>query len=563
MEYELLMVSTAREAEERAPHFRECLGQHLIASYVGRYGYKARVYFGSVQECREALRKEVELHRVRMVGFYIGADTLVPVANLIRWLKKTYPVTAFVGGPEAYGAGEGFLRDSLCDYIIPGEGEKPVLGLLRHVVDGAGTLRQIRSLKYIDGTGRYFENALEEPIEDLDDMPFPKRENSLNRSFRMSPSIGILTGRGCPYHCSFCFEGAASKKVRLRSMQNVFAEIEMVLGENKNLRCVNVYDDTFTLQRERVEAFCAYMKEKGLSWTCEGHVARICREPELLGKMVESGMAAMQIGIESGSRRVLEAYHKNTTPEMIEEAVRICKQAGLPTLEGNYIVGGAFETQETMRESIEHAKRLLEIGRGMLELSTVFLAPYCGTPVTERPEAFGLRIEEGLNGRVVLTMRDAVVSTAEMTAEQIVEAKRKFDEEIAEKYHTEAVKCRKQELIRGAGCLGRQMRVNQNWCTAWGRYPHLRNFLRHLTAQEQTAGADRYPVRTVGGYIFQDGRLSADGIALAGLEAMCVLWADGRRTLRRIAEQEGIALDRTLALYAELNERGYLYFSEF
>lgn len=50
----------------------------------------------------------------------------------------------------------------------------------------------------------------------------------------------------------------------------------------------------------------------------------------------------------------------------------ICKEVGLLTLEGNYIIGGAFETEETVWESIEHAKRLLELGRGMLELSTVF-----------------------------------------------------------------------------------------------------------------------------------------------------------------------------------------------
>lgn len=563
MNYDLLLINMARDADERAPHFRECIGQHLIASYVGQYGYKAMVYSGNAPGSKEVICKEIERFKVCMIGFYIGADTLATVTNVIRWLKKTYPVITFVGGPEAYAVGQDFLRTTLCDYIIPGEGEKPVLGLLKYVVDGRGTLRNIRSLRYLDEKGEYVENELETPIEDLDAMPFPRRENSLNKMFRMNSSIGILTGRGCPYHCSFCFEGAVSKMVRFRSMQNVIAEIEEVCIENTGLQCVNVYDDTFTLQRQRVEAFCEYMKGKGLVWTCEGHVARLCQEPDLLEKMVRSGLAAMQIGIESGSRAVLEAYHKNTTPEMIEEAVRICKQAGLPTLEGNYIIGGAFETEKTVRESMEHAKRLLEIGRGMLELNTVFFAPYCGTPITKKPEKFGLKIEEGLNRHTVMTMRDAVVSTEEMTTEQIVLAKRRFDAELVEKYYSEAIKCTKQDLLRGASCRNRKMRINQNWCASWERYPYLREFIRHLTVQEQTIDVHKFPVRTVSGYIYADGVLSADGINVTGIEAKCVFWADGKRTLFEIAEQERINLEDIVEKYTELNERGYLYFSEF
>ncbi len=563
MSYELLLMNIARNASERSPHFRECLGQHLIASYVEQYGYSVRVYSGDVLECEKVLCREIEFHKVRMIGFYIGADTLSVVINVIKWLKKKYSVTVFVGGPEAYATGKDFLKSCPCDYVIPGEGEKPVLGLLKYVIDGYGVLKNIRSLRYCDDTGTYYENALEEPIQDLDSLPFPKRKNSLNKTFRMNSSIGILTGRGCPYHCSFCFEGATSKLVRFRSIKNVIAEIEEVRKENPNLKCVNVYDDTFTLQRQRIEEFCKYMKRKGLLWTCEGHVARICHEPDLMKKMVESGLIAMQIGIESGSRKVLEAYNKNTTPEMIQKAVSICKQAGLITLEGNYIIGGAFETEETIHESIEHAKSLLEIGRGMIELSTVFFAPYCGTPITKNPEKFGITIEKELNKHIVFTMRDAVVTTNGMSTEQIIKAKQKFDEEITKKYYLEAIKCTKTELLRGASRNNRQMRINPNWCIAWERYSYLKNFMRHFDIREQTIDSHKFPVRTVSEYIYKEDVLLAGDVKLQGMDAKYVVWADGRRSICEIAEQEGIVLEHVLDKYTELNEKGYVYFSKF
>lgn len=563
MSYELLLMNIARNAAEQASHFRECLGQHLIASYVGEYGYHARVYSGDVLDCKEIIRKEIELHNVHVIGFYIGADTRVLVTHVAKWIKERYSVTVFVGGPEAYAADANFLKESLCDFIIPGEGEKPVLGLLRYLIDHIGTLSKIKSLRYINCAGEYVENNMEPPIENLDAMPFPKRENSLNKMFRMGSSIGVLTGRGCPYQCSFCFEGAVSKMVRFRSIENVIAEIEAVCRENPNLKCVNVYDDTFTLQRQRVEAFCEYMKGKGIFWTCEGHVARICQEPDLLEKMVKSGLVAMQIGIESGSLTVLEAYHKNTTPQMIEDAVKICKKAGLPTLEGNYIVGGAYETKNTVRESIEHAKRLLELGRAMLELNTVFFAPYCGTPITKNPGNYGMDINETLNRHMNVTMRDAVCSTECMTTEQIVEAKREFDRELTEKYYKEALKCMKKELIRGAGYEHQQMRINRNWCAAWEKYPHLKLFIRHLDESEQTIDADKYPVRTVHEFTYLDGILSADGIELAGMDAVLVFEADGKRTIREIVKQQKLEIAKGMKRYVALNERGYLYFSEF
>lgn len=168
-----------------------------------------------------------------------------------------------------------------------------------------------------------------------------------------------------------------------------------------------------------------------------------------------------------------------------------------------------------------------------------------------------------MNRHVVTTMREVVVATESMTAEQIVFAKRKFDGELTKKYYTEAVKCTKQDLLRGTSYKKRKMRVNQNWCAAWERYSYLREFIRHLDEQEQTIEVCKFPIRTISEYIYVDGVLSAIGVELMGMEAKCVLWADGKRSIEEIARQEGINLHNIMRIYATLNERGFLYFSEF
>lgn len=564
MVYELLLLNIIRNSETQAIHFKECLGQHLIASYVKQYGFNAKVYSGDVLSAKSVISNEIDKSQVDILGFYVGADTVVMVSHIIKWIKSVFPDKyVIVGGPEAYALGEKFLADTKCDYIIAGEGEIPMLNILKFLYEDKGELKDIKSLRYIDYQGVYHCNPLEDLIENLDDIPFPDNRNSLNKSFRMRESIGILTGRGCPYNCAFCFEGATSKTVRLRSMSNVIREIEEVRKSNPNLLCVSVYDDTFTLDEKRVMEFCQYMKMCGLRWTCEGHVARICQKPDMIRVMVESGLLAMQIGIESGSQKVLDGYNKHTTPEMIERVVEICKEAGVPTLEGNYIIGGAFETEETLTESLEHAKRLIDKGRGMIEISTVFFSPYFGSPITKKPEKFDMTIDQNEVEHNVVTMRDVVVETKELNRLDIIRWKEYFEDEIKKHYYEVAKTSNKNEIIKGMSIDSKRLRINQNWMAAWKLISYMSEFSMHASEEEQTIEEYKYPIRTISNYDYYPGRFIAQGVELKGVEADAIYWANGRNTVQEVSDILGVEIEFLKEIFSGLNERCLVYYSEF
>lgn len=563
MSYDMLLLNISRSASEKATHFQECLGQHLIASYVKQFGYQAKVYSGDVIGCKDIISHELLKHHVKMVGLYVGADNVHLTSNIVKWIKTHFSAVVFVGGPESYSLNRNFLVRTNCDYIVYGEGEVPCLNLLRFVVDGTGERSGIKSIKYINEKGDFVENEMEGLVMELDTLPFPDKKNSLNRRFRSTKMVGILTGRGCPYHCGFCFEGAASKTVRLRSIQNVTEEIEQIRQKNADLKIVNVYDDTFTLSRSRVMEFCDYMKSSGLKWTCEGHVSRICNDPELVQIMTDSGLYAMQIGIESGSRKVLNAYQKNITPEEIIDVVRVCKEAGLMTLEGNYIVGGALESEETIQESIAHAKKLIEAGRCMIDISTVFFAPYANTPITKNPAAYEMKIENYQNSHTVASMAEAVVSTKYLTTSEIVLWKRKFDKELREVYVSEAAKCGKDELLKRWSAGERKLEINRRWRVAFQEHPHMEEFIKHLDSGEQEYSAMKYPVRTVQGLKHQNGRAESDGIVLEGEEKEYIMLADGKQTIAEICALKEKSEEYVEKIYRSLNSRCLVYYSEF
>lgn len=559
MKYELLLMNLSRNADRQYSHFRECLGQHSIAAYLAQHDFRAQVYSGDILKGKEVLLKECEVNAVKIVGFYLAADNLIFMKNFISWIKSHTDLIVIVGGPESNAQGEAFLRETGCDFIMPGEGEIPMYQLLSYLVDGIGSLSDVNNIRYLDGE-IYRENSMAQPICNLDSLPTARRVDSMHRNFRMGHSIGILTGRGCPFHCAFCFEGAASKIVRYRSVQNVMQEIDEVRLYNPKLKHVNLYDDTFTLNRNRVLEFCREFKARGLTWTCEGHVSCIYCDEELLREMVESGLRGMQLGIESGDSEVLSGYHKHTTPEMIVQAVALLKKVGIEVVEGNYIIGGAFESHQSLEKSLAHAKELLKVGRGILELSTVYLAPYSGTPISRHPDQYGLFICQERAKRIRYSMAEDVVFTEDLSCEDIIAWKKRFDTELLQAYFQEAKRCTKEDIY----FLNKSIiQSNGRWMAAYAQIPHLAEFQLHLTAEEQTYHLKKYPIRTGNDYFMKENQVLVDEIRLEGIAGQAWLLSNGIYTVEEIAHILQLTLEQAQNLFCMLNNQALLYFSPF
>ena len=370
--HDILLLNIVRD-NSLSSSFLDCLGQHSIASYLEINGYAARVFSGRTSEVKGIVNSELE-HSIKVVGFYVSSDNLNITYNIIKWIKRNYDLKVIIGGPEAVSCNEDFLRQTGCDISIESEGEEPVKRYLDYIY-GKDNLESIPNIKYIDENDCFVKNPVTYCLKNLDDVPYPNRNNSLNGQFRQGSMVGILTGRGCPFSCSFCYEGANSKNVRFRSISHVMDEIDDIIANNPNLTVINVYDDTFTLIKDRVYEFCNEIKKRNVFWVCEGHISNIIKYPEMLEYMVDSNLIGLQIGIESGSDKVLKAYNKKTTSQDILEVVKICKKAGLSSLAGNFIIGGAFEDLNTYNDSLNLAKEMIKEGRAMFECRTVFLAP--------------------------------------------------------------------------------------------------------------------------------------------------------------------------------------------
>ncbi|MBI4567040.1 MAG: radical SAM protein [Planctomycetes bacterium] len=230
-------------------------------------------------------------------------------------------------------------------------------------------------LPAVDGTPWLRNNV--GPFPDLETIPIKDYEVfDLKNLFRAKKGWhSVLTSRGCPYKCTYCFNlevvdrykaegGAKGVKEYLRhyTLDRVFEEINMIHAKHPEIKTIIFDDDLFTLNKEYVLKFCArYRKETaGIPYVVNAHVQVF--DEEMARALKESGCVICKFGLESGSaalrKDVLFRYMSNA---QIERAFAAANGVGLHT-SAFVMVGLPKESPEMVRETLEMCSRI-KVGR--------------------------------------------------------------------------------------------------------------------------------------------------------------------------------------------------------
>ncbi|HOT75940.1 MAG TPA: radical SAM protein [Candidatus Wallbacteria bacterium] len=409
----------------------EPLGLNSLAAFVEDKGYFARVYSGPVHEAAKILTGADSEKCFDAIGLYCDFETVSTVESFSSFIKEKTSARVFIGGPQAVALGESFLKKSRCDAVVRGEGEYPLYELLEFFLHGRGRIEDIAGASYLDSAGNFVQIPPRPPIAQVDLLPL-RKAGADARPGKTVKNYSILTGRGCPFRCAFCYEGSVSAGVRLRSVDKSLAEIERALVNNPAIKYIWFADDTFTLSPSRMEAFSKGLaklrRNFDFAWFCECHPSAMIKWPDTLSMMVESGLVRMQIGMESGDARVISLYKKQASLEDIQRTVELSYKSGLPQLTGNMIIGGAAESKATFKKTAAFAKKLIELGPGMTDITSTFFLPLPGTAITLAPSEFDLKFTDP--GSITSIGDMAVVETKKLSREQIVSMRLDFTRKI-------------------------------------------------------------------------------------------------------------------------------------
>jgi anaerobic magnesium-protoporphyrin IX monomethyl ester cyclase len=309
----------------------------------------------------------------------LGLNTMTPVIDAafaaIR-IARSYVSTIIVGGPHvSVWKQDIFQQCPEIDFGVVGEGEQTVVELVRSLESGEPS-------KSVPGViCRDYVGSPRALIADLDTLPFPARDllpfDKYHYPLLKGKSVTTLfTSRGCPFHCIFCDKSVFGSRWRARSAANTLLEVDEIVTKF-NIKSFIIYDDLFTVNKERVREFCEGILKRGyeLDWKCESRVNLV--DLETLKLMKRAGCSMIAYGVESGNQHGLDYLKKKIKIKEIQRAFTITHQAGIETM-AYFILGIPVESYEDELQTIKFAK---EINSTYVQFSV--LSPLYGTKLFE------------------------------------------------------------------------------------------------------------------------------------------------------------------------------------
>ena len=170
---------------------------------------------------------------------------------------------------------------------------------------------------------------------------------------RRFPFTMAIINFGCPFKCDFCIANTLGYKYR--NADNALEELRYI--RSLGIKEVFFEDFTFEANRKNTEAICRRMIEEklNLSWICSSRVNTL--DEPLLKLMKQAGCHTVMLGVESGDEALLRRYTKGIRINQIEQAFALCRSLSIKTL-GHFIIGLPGETEETIRKTINLAKKI-------------------------------------------------------------------------------------------------------------------------------------------------------------------------------------------------------------
>jgi radical SAM superfamily enzyme YgiQ (UPF0313 family) len=372
------------------------LGVAYIASILRNQGVEVEIYSQDVNHySEEHLTKILDYENYDMVGIgtvagYYPYRKLIKIAEAINASVNRQNFRFIISGHMVSASPELMLYKTKADVAVVGEGEETIKELVQTGFQEhrkiKGTVWRIHDCIYT--------NEPRELIENLDVLPFPAYDlfpmeyYRLQRLPHIEPnefSASVITGRGCSFHCTFCYR--LMEGIRLRSVHSIANEIRW-LQQHYRVSYIDFADDLTMVSKARTKELCEALEPLKIKWRCEGRLNYA--DIETLEMMKKAGCVFINYGIESLDDTVLKNMKKALTEQIIIQGVENTLEVGIsPGL--NIIWGNVGDDIDTLQKSVEF---LLKYDDGSQIRTIRPVTPYPGCELFNLAKKKGLVIDE-------------------------------------------------------------------------------------------------------------------------------------------------------------------------
>ncbi len=330
-----------------------------------------------------------------LVGYFSVTPGFDNLLKIIKEVRQNSSVLQIMGGPHLTALPESLPKE--IDLAVAGEGEEVLAEIIDLLQKEHGLpkeeLYKIKSLVFRD-KGEIVKTSRGEGIKNLDEIPLPARDllnitgyfPNLIRAFptKTFRSSGMMTSRGCPYHCIFCQENVLSR-FRSHTAERTVAEIQELV-EKYQVNFIQIMDDQFLVNRERLKQIVDLVRIKGLhkktAFYCYLRANQITEETAKLLRLMN--VKLVFIGFESGSDRILKFLKDpSCSVEKNQQAYGLCRQNNIEVY-GSFIIGSPQETMADVKMTYDFIRK-----NRMATAEVFILTPLPGTKIWDYAQEKG------------------------------------------------------------------------------------------------------------------------------------------------------------------------------
>ncbi len=391
--------------------WHELLGVGFLSTVLKRAGFTPWVeVFGNTRRLAALIEETNPL----FVGVPVISGSHGWAEHVARTVKNTHPhLPVIMGGPHPTFYPDA-IRDSAFDALVRGEAEESVLDMAVALM-GQRSVDAIRDIpnvvtRHEDGSPRV--NPLRHLSANLDDIGPSDREIYQRLPyFRQETLFPVLTTRGCPYSCSYCFNHhyremyrGNGKPIRLRDMDSVLAECRE-LKERHGATCLNFVDDIFGLKQDWALAFLdRYATEVAVPFLC--NTKSDLFNEDMARALKKAGCHALQFGLESAGEDVRKTLRRTDKDHHYDALSGLGRKYDLP-LRAYYMIGVPGQGVQGSLDTITLARRM-----GVKYAFVSIFQPYPGTTLGDMLRAQGV-VEDSPDDLHQSALRASVVKDTE------------------------------------------------------------------------------------------------------------------------------------------------------
>lgn len=291
-------------------------------------------------------------------------------------IKRRIDVPILMGGSHVSAMPLQMLQDHDVDYVIRGEGERPLVEFLKAFMSG-GSMQDVPNLGF-----KHDHKPTLNPMEEayaLEDLPWADFSDLKTDRYKLDdrPLCFITTSRGCPHECAFCSVHLTfGNKFRTRSLDDITQEISRRYADG--YRVFDFEDDNLSFKRDYfkglLNSLISLFPHGDIRLTAMNGISYMSLDSELLELMKKGGFTSLNLSLVTSNETILKKYRRPHTVRKFLEVVDRAHDLGFKVV-AYQILGLPHETLDDMIETMALLARLPVL----IGVSIFYLTP--GSPI--------------------------------------------------------------------------------------------------------------------------------------------------------------------------------------